>query len=328
MTIISKDILKAVALLNAEEVVAIPTETVYGLAGNIFSEKAIKAIFEIKKRPFFNPLIVHIPSVDYLNTIVEYVPEKAKLLAEAFWPGPITLVLKKKNNIPDIITAGKDTVAVRVPNHPVTLELLNQLDFPLAAPSANPFSSISPTTAEHVDTYFKDSIKMVLDGGACKSGIESTIIGFENDQPIIYRLGSTAIEDIEAVIGTIDIKNTVTKQSRRENEIIPDAPGMLERHYAPKTETVLTNNVLDTIKKFPSKRIGLLVFNSEVDSDLIHIQIVLSKQGNLAEAASKLYDALHQLDKENLDIIIAERLPNNGLGKSINDRLQRATAKY
>lgn len=328
MTIISKDILKAVALLNAEEVVAIPTETVYGLAGNIFSEKAIKAIFEIKKRPFFNPLIVHIPSVDYLNTIVEYVPEKAKLLAEAFWPGPITLVLKKKNNIPDIITAGKDTVAVRVPNHPVTLELLNQLEFPLAAPSANPFSSISPTTAEHVDTYFKDSIKMVLDGGACKSGIESTIIGFENDQPIIYRLGSTAIEDIEAVIGTIDIKNTVTKQSRRENEIIPDAPGMLERHYAPKTETVLTNNVLDTIKKFPSKRIGLLVFNSEVDSDLIHIQIVLSKQGNLAEAASKLYDALHQLDKENLDIIIAERLPNNGLGKSINDRLQRATAKY
>lgn len=328
MTIISKDILKAVALLNAEEVVAIPTETVYGLAGNIYSEKAIKAIFEIKKRPFFNPLIVHIPSVDYLNTIVEYVPEKAKLLAEAFWPGPITLVLKKKNNIPDIITAGKDTVAVRVPNHPVTLELLNQLDFPLAAPSANPFSSISPTTAEHVDTYFKDSIKMVLDGGACKSGIESTIIGFENDQPIIYRLGSTAIEDIEAVIGTIDIKNTVTKQSRRENEIIPDAPGMLERHYAPKTETVLTNNVLDTIKKFPSKRIGLLVFNSEVDSDLIHIQIVLSKQGNLAEAASKLYDALHQLDKENLDIIIAERLPNNGLGKSINDRLQRATAKY
>ena len=328
MTIISKDILKAVALLNAEEVVAIPTETVYGLAGNIYSEKAIKAIFEIKKRPFFNPLIVHIPSVDYLNTIVEYVPEKAKLLAEAFWPGPITLVLKKKNNIPNIITAGKDTVAVRVPNHPVTLELLNQLDFPLAAPSANPFSSISPTTAEHVDTYFKDSIKMVLDGGACKSGIESTIIGFENDQPIIYRLGSTAIEDIEAVIGTIDIKNTVTKQSRRENEIIPDAPGMLERHYAPKTETVLTNNVLDTIKKFPSKRIGLLVFNSEVDSDLIHIQIVLSKQGNLAEAASKLYDALHQLDKENLDIIIAERLPNNGLGKSINDRLQRATAKY
>lgn len=328
MTIISKDILKAVALLNAEEVVAIPTETVYGLAGNIFSEKAIKAIFEIKKRPFFNPLIVHIPSVDYLNTIVEYVPEKAKLLAEAFWPGPITLVLKKKNNIPNIITAGKDTVAVRVPNHPVTLELLNQLDFPLAAPSANPFSSISPTTAEHVDTYFKDSIKMVLDGGACKSGIESTIIGFENDQPIIYRLGSTAIEDIEAVIGTIDIKNTVTKQSRRENEIIPDAPGMLERHYAPKTETVLTNNVIDTIKKFPSKRIGLLVFNSEVDSDLIHIQIVLSKQGNLAEAASKLYDALHQLDKENLDIIIAERLPNNGLGKSINDRLQRATAKY
>ena len=143
MSIISKDISKAIALLTAEELVAIPTETVYGLAGNIYSEKAIKAIFETKKRPFFNPLIVHIPSVEYLSNIVEHVPEKAKLLAEAFWPGPITLVLKKKATIPDLITAGKDTVAVRVPNHPMALELLKQLPFPLAAPSANPFSSIS-----------------------------------------------------------------------------------------------------------------------------------------------------------------------------------------
>ncbi|WP_339614257.1 L-threonylcarbamoyladenylate synthase [uncultured Winogradskyella sp.] len=319
MTIISKDISKAVALLIAEDIVAIPTETVYGLAGNIYSEKAIKAIFETKKRPFFNPLIVHIPSVDSLSTIVDYIPKKAQLLADAFWPGPITLVLKKLQNIPDLITAGKDTVAVRVPNHPVTLELLNQLKFPLAAPSANPFSSISPTTAEHVETYFKDNIKMVLDGGACKSGIESTIIGFENDEPIIYRLGSTSIEAIEAVVGTIQIKN--------KKEVTPDAPGMLERHYAPKTITVLTDNVLDSIKKYSDKRIGLLVFNSEFESEAISSQIILSKNGSLEEAASKLYDALHQLDHQDLDVIIAEEFPDYGLGKSINDRLKRATKR-
>ena len=186
MSIISKDISKAVALLNNEELVAIPTETVYGLAGNIYSEKTIKAIFETKQRPFFNPLIVHIPSIDHLEEIVACIPEKAKLLAESFWPGPMTLVLKKKSTIPNVITAGKDTVAVRIPNHPTTLELLNRLDFPLAAPSANPFNRISPTTAQHVEDYFKDKIKMVLDGGACKIGIESTIIGFENEEPVIY----------------------------------------------------------------------------------------------------------------------------------------------
>jgi L-threonylcarbamoyladenylate synthase len=317
MSIISKDISKAIALLTAEELVAIPTETVYGLAGNIYSEKAIKAIFETKKRPFFNPLIVHIPSVEYLSNIVEHVPEKAKLLAEAFWPGPITLVLKKKATIPDLITAGKDTVAVRVPNHPMALELLKQLPFPLAAPSANPFSSISPTSAAHVEDYFKDKIKMVFDGGTCKSGIESTIIGFENDEPIIYRLGSTSIEAIEAVVGKVELKN--------KKDVAPDAPGMLARHYAPKTKTILTDNIVDKVKHYAHKKIGLLVFNSEFESEAISIRIVLSKTGDLSEAASKLYEALHQLDKENLDIIIAEKFPDYGLGKSINDRLTRAT---
>lgn len=317
MSIISKDISKAVALLNAEEIVAIPTETVYGLAGNIYSEKAIASIFETKKRPFFNPLIVHIPSTEYLSNIVDHIPEKAKRLANAFWPGPITLVLKKKNTIPDVITAGKDTVAVRVPNHPITLELLNQLDFPLAAPSANPFSSISPTTAEHVETYFKDAINMVLDGGACTSGIESTIIGFENDEPIIYRLGSTAIEDIEAIVGNIEIKNT--------KEVAPEAPGMLERHYAPKTKTILTDNISTILNEYKGKRIGVITYKSEIDNTDIEVQIALSKTGNLSESASNLYDVLHQLDKMHLDVIIAEKLPDYGLGKSINDRLLRAT---
>jgi len=316
MSIISKDIQKAITLLTNEKLVAIPTETVYGLAGNIFSEKAIKSIFSTKKRPFFNPLIVHISSVNSLNDIVIHLPEKAKLLAAAFWPGSMTLVLKKNDKIPDIITAGKNTVAVRVPNHPVTLELLKQLPFPLAAPSANPFGSISPTKPEHVERYFKDDIEQVLDGGSCTNGIESTIIGFENDEPIIYRLGALALEDIEAVVGKINIKN--------KEEISPDAPGMLARHYAPATRTFLVDNVANEVKKHSGKKIGILVFKDSLNAPFL-TEIILSKKGSMQESASKLYDSLHELDHQNLDVIITEKFPNHGLGKSINDRLQRAT---
>jgi L-threonylcarbamoyladenylate synthase len=318
MSIISKDIQKAAQLLIDNQLVAIPTETVYGLAGNIFSEKAIKNIFSTKKRPFFNPLIVHIPSVASLDDIVTHIPEKAKLLAAAFWPGAMTLVLKKSNKIPDLITAGKDTVAVRIPNHPVTLALLKQLSFPLAAPSANPFGCISPTEAAHVERYFKNDIQMVLDGGSCANGIESTIIGFENDEPIIYRLGALPLEAIETVIGKVFIKN-----KEEEN---PDAPGMLARHYAPKTTTFLVADVLSEVKKHSGKKIGILVFKSSLNDKNI-TEIVLSKEGSMQKAASNLYAAMHRLDSENLDIIIAERFPDVGLGNSINDRLQRATFK-
>ncbi|MDA9340349.1 L-threonylcarbamoyladenylate synthase [Polaribacter sp.] len=309
---------KAVQLLTEDQLVAIPTETVYGLAGNIFSEKAIKSIFSTKQRPFFNPLIVHIPSVKSLNDLVTHVPEKAKLLAAAFWPGSMTLVLKKSKTIPDIITAGKATVAVRVPNHPITLALLKKLPFPLAAPSANPFGSISPTKPAHVENYFRNSIKMVLDGGSCANGIESTIIGFENEEPVIYRLGALPLEEIEAVIGTISIKN--------KKEEKPDAPGMLARHYAPKTSTFLVDDVAAEVKKNTGKKMGVLVFKSSLNNENI-TEIILSKKGSLQEAAARLYDAMHELDTKNLDIIIAERFSEFGLGKSINDRLQRATFK-
>ena len=318
MSIISKDIQKAVQLLTEDHLVAIPTETVYGLAGNIFSEKAIKSIFSTKQRPFFNPLIVHISSVKSLNNLVTHVPEKAKLLAAAFWPGSMTLVLKKSKTIPDIITAGKDTVAVRVPNHPITLELLKKLPFPLAAPSANPFGSISPTKPTHVENYFRNSIKMVLDGGSCANGIESTIIGFENEEPVIYRLGALPLEEIEALVGAISIKN--------KKEEKPDAPGMLARHYAPKTSTFLVDDVAAEIEKNTGKKMGVLVFKSSLNNENI-TEIILSKNGSLQEAASRLYSAMHDLDSKNLDLIIAERFSEFGLGKSINDRLQRATFK-
>jgi L-threonylcarbamoyladenylate synthase len=317
MTIISNDIGRAVEILNNEDVVAIPTETVYGLAGNIYSDKAIRKIFEVKQRPLFNPLIVHLHSVEQLDEIVSEFPIKAQLLADAFWPGSLTLILKKKSNIPDVITAGKDTVAVRIPNHPVTLKLLKELSFPLAAPSANPFNRISPTNSLHVESYFKNSIKMVLEGGECKNGLESTIIGFENNEPVLYRLGAIAIEEIENVVGKINVKN--------KKEKAPDAPGMLAKHYAPKTKTYLVNDIKKFIKGNGDKTIGVVSFTEDMNaSNIEHVEI-LSKSGDIKEAASKLYSALHTLDDLNLDMIVAQRFPGVGLGKSINDRLERAT---
>lgn len=313
------NITKAAQALINDEIIAIPTETVYGLAGNAYSEKALKKIFELKKRPFYNPLIVHIKSTVFLNTVATDIPDMAWKLAEEFWPGSLTLVLKKQSHIPDIVTAGKETVAVRVPNHPVALALLEQLEFPLAAPSANPFGCISPTTAMHVSNYFKGNLEIVLDGGASQNGIESTIIGFENDKPILYRHGSISVEDIERIIGKVLI--TTSKDSS------PDAPGMLSRHYAPKTKTYLADNVAELMQSFSGKKIGLLLFKDETTSAEKILQEVLSKKGNLAEAAKNLYATMHRLDKSNLDVIIAERFPNKGLGKSINDRLERAIKK-
>jgi len=319
MTIVSKDISKAVKILTQEDLVAIPTETVYGLAGNIYSEKAIKAIFEMKKRPFFNPLIVHIKSIEQLDELAKDIPEKARLLADKFWPGPLTMVLKKQESVPDLVTAGKDSVAIRIPNHPTALALLEALDFPLAAPSANPFGAISPTKASHVAEYFSEKLQQVLDGGDCQNGIESTIIGFENEEPVIYRLGSISVEDIEEVIGKIQIKN------KKENA--PDAPGMFSRHYAPATATFLESDVAQFIKRFPDKKIGLLLFNERVENAIVFHQEILSEKGDLKEAASHLYAAMHRLDKMDLDMIVAEQFPDFKLGKSINDRLERATKK-
>lgn len=315
-SIISDSIEKAVDILNREELVAIPTETVYGLAGNIHSEKAIKKIFALKKRPLFNPLIVHIHDIKQLDELAISIPAKARLLANTFWPGGLTLVLKKQPTIPALVTASKDTVAIRMPDHPVALKLLQKLSFPLAAPSANPFGRISPTKAVHVEEYFGENLSMVLDGGDCTSGIESTIIGFENEEPVLYRMGAISIEDIERITGKIIIKN------KKENA--PDAPGMLSRHYAPLTKIYLENDIETFIQKFPGKKIGVLVFCKEVDAPQVVHQEVLSKKADLKEAASRLFAALHNLDKMNLDMIVAERLPNAGLGLSVNDRLERA----
>jgi len=317
--VITTDVNLVVEALGKGEIAAIPTETVYGLAANAYQEKAIEKVFILKKRPTYNPLIVHIASPDALKQVALNIPAKAQQLANAFWPGPLTLVLQKQDQISNLVTAGKPTVAVRVPDHRLTLKLLNTLDFPLAAPSANPFGSISPTSAEHVKQYFKTNLDFILDGGKCSRGLESTIIGFENDAPILYRFGSLAQEDIEKVVGPIKIKN--------QNDSKPSAPGMLSRHYAPKTPTFLTHDVLKTIKKNNNKKIGLISFQKieNISSEIKHE--VLSSKGNLKEAAKKLYATMHHLDQQNLEVIIAQYFPEKGLGKTINDRLKRAVKK-
>lgn len=234
---ITKNIQLAADKLKDGEILAIPTETVYGLAANAYSEDAVKKIFDLKNRPNNNPLIVHIKSYDFLQNVALDIPDAAIKLAREFWPGPLTLVLKKQAHIPDLVTAAKETVAVRMPNHPMSIALLEKLDFPIAAPSANPFGSISPTSAEHVYHYFKDNLDLILDGGHCEKGIESTIIGFQNNEAILYRHGSISVEEIERVIGKIKI---MTK-----NETAPEAPGMLSKHYAPSTKIFLVTTYMN-----------------------------------------------------------------------------------
>jgi L-threonylcarbamoyladenylate synthase len=310
------EISRASKLLQEGKVVAIPTETVYGLAANAFDDKAVSQIFAIKNRPLFNPLIVHIKSIEYLNVIAVNIPPLAYLLAEYFWPGPLTLVLEKKSNISDIVTAGKNTVGVRIPDHPVILALLEALDFPLAAPSANPFGYISPTTSDHVRKQLGDKIPFILEGGSCEKGVESTIIGFENGTPVLYRVGAISNEEIEKCIGKLAVKNTAFAS--------PQAPGMLSKHYSPKTKFIVSENISTTIKENIDANVGFLLFNNDYDFLPSEKYFELSKNKDLGEAARNLYAAMHQLDEMNFDVIYAEKLPQKELGTTINDRLYRA----
>jgi L-threonylcarbamoyladenylate synthase len=317
--LITKNISDAIKELNKGNIIGLPTETVYGLAGNALNEEAIKKIFNLKKRPFYNPLIVHIKSIDYLHEIATDIPDIALKLANVFWPGPLTLILNKKAIVPDIVTGGKDTVAVRVPNHPIALSLLQEIDFPLAAPSANPFGSISPTNANHVYSYFKETLPIILDGDVSKSGIESTIVGFDKEDVIIYRFGSLSREAIVEVVGEVKVLN--------EDNESPIAPGMLSRHYAPEKDTFVTFDIIKFLSEATSKKIGLLSFNEEIEHPSIIHQEILSKRGNLEEAATNFYAALHRLDKSNIDIIVASYFPHEGIGIALNDKLKRATKK-
>jgi L-threonylcarbamoyladenylate synthase len=308
-----KDINKAKELLENGQLVAIPTETVYGLAGNALNAQAVTKIFQTKNRPQFDPLIIHVRSLEKASLYAEHIPDQAKDLAKAFWPGPLTLLLERKNIIPDLVTAGLPTVGIRCPDHALTRALLEVLDFPLAAPSANPFGYISPTTPRHVQDQLGEKIPYILDGGPCQVGIESTIVGFNNGRGTVFRTGGLKIEDIENVIGKVRLQITSSAN--------PKTPGQLHSHYAPGKKLV-AGNLEELILQFPIDTTGILTFQKNLHAPF---QYILSPSGNLEEAARNFFSALRTLDDMPVEIILAEYVPDRGLGKAINDRLRRAS---
>ncbi len=318
MAELGTDIDKAADLLRNDEIVAIPTETVYGLAGNGLKSDTIEKIYMVKNRPASNPLILHIASINYLDGLVTEIPETAIKLAEKFWPGALTLVLPKNDKVPDIATAGLKTVAVRVPAHELTLRLLSMLDFPLAAPSANLSNRVSPTTAEHVNFQIGKSIQYILDGGQCSKGIESTIVGFVDEIPIILRHGALSIDKIKQVVGKVLTKKDHTT-------IV--APGMSPKHYSPKTLLIACDNIQLTIAGLKGLHIAVLTLcpdsHKELDENIFKVS--LTSKGDLSEAAYNLYEKLFLIDKMNFDCIVVEYVPDVGIGISINDRLRRAS---
>ena len=317
-TMITSDIAFVKAQLEQGEVVGIPTETVYGLAANIYNEQAIAKIFSTKGRPNTNPLIVHVKSMEQARTLVSYFPPKASLLAERFWPGSLTLILPKSELISDAITAQQSTVAIRMPNHHTTLALLETLDFPLAAPSANPYNRISPTCAAHVEDYFPQI--SILEGGNCEAGVESTILSFEGDEVVLLRHGAISMEQIEEVVGRI--------LDRTSSESVHLAPGRSKKHYSPLCELIISYEPLFMLSAVQQKKVAILWFKEvKIESPKVAINHILSPSGSFQEAAANMYDALHQLEKSGVDLIIVERLPNVDLGRTINDRFERAAAK-
>lgn len=314
MAIIGQDIEQAKSVLEKGELVGVPTETVYGLAGNALNIDSVTKIFTVKGRPHFDPLIVHVPELESVNQYVTEIPDQARKLAEKFWPGPLTMLFQKKDVIPDLVTSGLPTVGIRCPDHELTRGLLRILPFPLAAPSANPFGYVSPTTAQHVDEQLGARIPYILDGGPCRVGIESTIIGFEESGPVVYRFGGLSPEQIEAVIGKVQVQAFSTSN--------PKAPGQLKSHYAPGKKVII-GKIEELLQRYPAHCSGILTFQRDFNSPY---QYILSSKGSTEEAAKHLFTALRDFDKMPVDVILAELVPEDGLGRAINDRLRRAAS--
>lgn len=290
----------------------------YGLGANALSADACARIFEVKGRPRFDPLIVHVLDRGAAESLVESLGDTGRSLADAFWPGPLTLVARKRDVVPDIVTAGLPSVALRVPSHPIARALLELSGCPIAAPSANPFGYLSPTTAEHVQSQLGDSVAWVLDGGACDAGIESTIVDVTRTPPVLLRPGSLEIERIEACVGPL---------GRAPRSPGPVAPGQLESHYAPRGVVTLLPGRAE--RRRGAGRVGLLAFSEpapEVRESFAAVE-VLSGSGSLTEAATRLFACLHRLDALGLDSIWAEPVPERGVGVAVMDRLRRASAR-
>lgn len=318
--IISTDIQKAALLLKEGKLVAIPTETVYGLAANMWNEEAIQKVFTTKNRPLTNPLIVHIGSISQLETLVEQVPNEIYALIKHFWPGPLTVLLPKKDSISNTITAGSSLVAVRMPNHPVALKLLQETGFPLVAPSANPANKVSPTSAKHVEKYFKTSIDMILDGGNCEKGIESTIVSWNGEKIVIHREGSLSREAIHEALGSAC---TISK-----NTDTITAPGQFSKHYAPSKPLFLCGKIENHAEVFDQyNSVGIITYNHIPKLFKGSFVRVLAPNDSLQVAMKNLYQTLHEMEDLPIDCILCEWMPNEKEGKGINDRLRRAATK-
>lgn len=315
MAEIGKDVQQAADWLRRGEVIGIPTETVYGLAGNALDPLVIAKIFQVKNRPSFNPLILHTDHPAKIPQFATHFPPRVQKLAKAFWPGPLTLLLPRTPQVPDLLTAGNSRVAIRIPRNFLTLKLLSKLDFPLAAPSANPSGYISPTTAAHVAAQLGPQIPYILDGGRSMVGLESTIVGLEADGSLrLYRLGGLSVQEIEELVGPIQ------KISPTEN---PQTSGQLKSHYAPEARLYL-GDIPTLWHQHRSDKTAILSF-SEIYPGIPEKQhFVLSPKGDLKEAATNLFAFLRKIDQENFEVILTERVPQKGLGPAINDRLTRA----
>lgn len=313
------DLARAAELLRAGEIVALPTETVYGLAADALNPEAARKVFVAKGRPFLDPLIVHVPDLDVLASVAVPDPRLAKLAA--FWPGPLTVVLPRRPCVPDIITAGKDTVAVRLPAHPVFREVLRLAGRPLAAPSANPFGYVSPTTAAHVRDSLGERCPWIVDGGPCAHGVESTIVDLTQlDRIRLLRPGPVSLEQLEAALGPLEV---VTRAAAPD--AAQDAPGMLERHYSPNLPILLFGRGAPIPTLPPGAALVLQSRRDKVPSRAR--TYYLSERGDATEAAHALFALLRQIDQQHHSIVIAELAEPAGIGAALNDRLRRAAAR-
>ncbi|OCA82386.1 threonylcarbamoyl-AMP synthase [Bacillus sp. FJAT-27225] len=316
----------AAELLASNEVVAFPTETVYGLGGNAESDEAVEKIFHAKGRPSDNPLIIHIADTSQMEGFVEDIPEVADKLIEAFWPGPLTLILQmKKGALSEKATAGLDTVGVRMPDHPVALALLKECKHPIAAPSANSSGKPSPTTARHVAHDLTGKIAGIVDGGSTGVGVESTVLDCTSSVPSILRPGGITLEQLEAVIGMVEVDPAL-----RNSDSKPKAPGMKYRHYAPEAPLYLVKGKKEFLQEVASnfrregKRVGILAAEETAGGYEADSVIACGSRDNLETVAAALYETLRAFNEHKLDVIISETFPETGVGHAIMNRLMKA----
>jgi L-threonylcarbamoyladenylate synthase len=324
----------AAQTIKKGRLVAFPTETVYGLGADAMNAEAVRRIYAAKKRPLDNPIIIHVASKQDVLQLAKEVPSKAEKLMDLFWPGPLTLVLKALEKVPDATTGGLDTVAVRMPSHKVALALIRESGVPIAAPSANLSGRPSPTTAEHVKQDLDGRIEMILDGGPTNIGVESTVLDMTVDPPQILRPGGTPYEELLEALGKVELHPSILARKRTRLAKAP-SPGMKHRHYAPKAKLILVEGTLEAMmkkvqytadsQKKAGRKVGILATDETVPDYNADTIKSLGKRTDSASAAKKLFGLLREFDEEKIDVIVAESVPLEGLGLAVMNRLRKAS---